>query len=53
MPHKKSANEMSDREIMEKVFTARIVRELNREYDLKADEDDPDTGSTPPHKEST
>lgn len=53
MPRKKSVEETSDREIMEKVFTPRIVRELDREYDLKTSENDSDTGSTPPYKEST
>ena len=31
MPRRKSVEETSDREIMEKVFTPRIVRELDRE----------------------
>ena len=44
---------MSDKEIMEKVFTPRIVRELDREYDLRADENDSGTVSTPPPKESS
>ncbi len=48
-----SANEMSDKEIMEKVFTPRIVRELDREYDLRTNENDSDTSSTPPHKEAS
>jgi len=46
MPRRKSANEMSDREIMEKVFNKRVVRELEQEYELRSDENDSDTDST-------
>jgi len=53
MPRRKSANEMNDREIMEKAFSPRVVRELEREYDLRTDEKDDDTGSHSLQKEST
>ena len=53
MPRRKSANEMSDKELMEKAFSPRVVRELDREYDLRTDEKDDNTGSTPLHKESS
>lgn len=54
MPRKKkSVNEMTDKEIMESAFSPRVVRELDREYDLRTDEKDDNTGSTPLHKESS
>lgn len=54
MPRKKkTVNEMTDREIIESVFSKRIVSELDEEYGLRADEKDDDTGTTPPEPESS
>lgn len=52
MPRKKSVNEMSDREIMEKAFSPRVVRELEREFDLRTSEDDRESTEQPPIEES-
>jgi len=52
MPRKKSVNEMTDREIMEKAFSPRVVRELEREYDLRTPETDRESIETPPTEES-
>ncbi len=53
MPRKrKSANEMADKEIMEKAFSKKVVGELDRELGLKEDENGADT-TTPPSKDES
>ena len=54
MPRKrKSANEMTDKEIMENTFSKRVVRELDRELGLDEDENGADTATTPTDDQSS
>ena len=54
MPRKrKSANEMTDKEIMEKTFSKRVVRELDRKLGLNEDENGAGTAATPTDEESS
>jgi len=44
---RKTANEMTDREIIEKAFSPRVREELDRELGLREDENGADTTTTP------
>jgi hypothetical protein len=54
MPRKlKTANEMTDKELMEKTFSKRVVKELGRELGLDEDENGEGTATTPTDEESS